>query len=41
MTTCVDDCAMWIDHEYDRAHASNLTSRYGAYVADRIDWFAH
>jgi hypothetical protein len=29
----------WIDHEYDRAYASDGVSRYGAYLRQRADWF--
>ena len=30
---------VWIDHEYDRAYASDGVSRYGAYLRQRADWF--
>jgi hypothetical protein len=29
----------WIDHEHDRASASDGVSRYGAYLRQRADWF--
>ncbi len=29
----------WIDHEHDRASASDGISRYGAYLRQRADWF--
>jgi len=34
------EAAVWIDTAYDTEQASNGHSRYGAYVRDRIDWFA-
>lgn len=30
---------VWIDHEHDRASASDGVSRYGAYLRQRADWF--
>jgi len=32
--------AVWIDDAYDHSHASNRTSRYGAYIAQHLDTFA-
>jgi len=30
---------VWIDHEHDRASASDGVSRYGAYLSQRAAWF--
>ncbi len=39
-TAAVSDDAFWADDEYDREHASDGVSRYGAYVHQAATTFA-